>query len=315
MKKILFILFTLLLVAACGTSESEEVSEGNEGTGDVVEDEKDKEQEQKEEDGADMEEWVNQLDFKASVDAEKEKATFSMNLANNEEEDLEMTFSSGQQFEIVVIDPETNEEIYRFSDGRMFTEALETKTIEADGELTWESDWDYTSDGERVEAKTYDVQVEILPMSINQKNIEEGIFKAELELQIPEMKEGSSAGTSSLAGSEGNEGEETDEHPSSDMFRNINVQGETGNYTVTGEARVFEGVFHYTVEDGHYVLVEEQMVQTDGAPDWGPFELDVEISEENLPEFGVLTMIMYWYDAKDGEPSDHLFITLEDFNP
>lgn len=83
-------------------------------------------------------------------------------------------------------------------------------------------------------------------------------------------------------------------------FRNIVASGEKGNYVVKGEARAFEGVFFYTVEDGHEYLIEETKVEVNqGAPAWEPFELKISIPEELLPVNGTLTLSLYEYSSKD----------------
>ncbi|WNQ10856.1 Gmad2 immunoglobulin-like domain-containing protein [Paenibacillus aurantius] len=79
-------------------------------------------------------------------------------------------------------------------------------------------------------------------------------------------------------------------------------------FTVEGEARVFEAVFHWTLEDGHNVLAEGNVTADGGAPAWGPFHFDVtykQASQENM------MLVLYWESAKDGKPANQLVIPLK----
>ncbi|HHW39107.1 MAG TPA: hypothetical protein GXX18_18045 [Bacillales bacterium] len=100
----------------------------------------------------------------------------------------------------------------------------------------------------------------------------------------------------------------------STAFRNISVAGKNGEYVVNGEARVFEAVFLYTVEDGHdYVIEETQATANEGAPAWSPFELKISIPEDQLPMNGALTLELYEKSAKDGSVINETFVKLEEF--
>lgn len=105
-----------------------------------------------------------------------------------------------------------------------------------------------------------------------------------------------------------------EDEENSDAFRNIEVSGDNGEYVVTGEARVFEGVFYYTVEDGHNNLVEETNITVDkGAPAWEPFELKLSLPEDQLPLNGTLTLNLYERSAKDNTVINKYFVKLDEF--
>ncbi|KAA6453341.1 BsuPI-related putative proteinase inhibitor [Bacillus swezeyi] len=53
---------------------------------------------------------------------------FKMSVVNNTDEAVDFEFSSGQKFELVVTDQEGNER-YRYSKGKMFTQAFQTMTL------------------------------------------------------------------------------------------------------------------------------------------------------------------------------------------
>ncbi|WP_017754583.1 Gmad2 immunoglobulin-like domain-containing protein [Calidifontibacillus oryziterrae] len=99
-------------------------------------------------------------------------------------------------------------------------------------------------------------------------------------------------------------------------FRNIEATGEKGNYVVKGEARVFEGVFFYAVEEGHNYLIEETKVEVaQGAPTWEPFELNITIPEDQLPNNGTLTLTLYEHSAKDNTEINYYNVKLDQFQP
>lgn len=98
-------------------------------------------------------------------------------------------------------------------------------------------------------------------------------------------------------------------------FRGISVSGQGGQYTVTGEARVFEAMMNYAVEDGHDYLLDRSLMLDAGAPEWSPFKLDIVIPKHLLPHNGTLTLELYEISAKDGTRTNVLSIPLERFTP
>lgn len=103
--------------------------------------------------------------------------------------------------------------------------------------------------------------------------------------------------------------------PQNNAFRGIVVSGKGGQYTVTGEGRVFEATMSYAVEDGHYYLIEKNVQLDDGAPAWSPFKLDIAIPKHQLPSNGALTLELFEYSAKDGTRINVLSVPLETFSP
>lgn len=61
-------------------------------------------------------------------------------VTNNEARRLELRFPSGQTHEFVVADS-TGREVWRWSEGRMFTQALQNRILESSGSLSWEARW------------------------------------------------------------------------------------------------------------------------------------------------------------------------------
>lgn len=92
-----------------------------------------------------------------------------------------------------------------------------------------------------------------------------------------------------------------------DVFKEVTVSKSNGGATISGKARVFEGVFQYAVISGTDVLLEDHY-QIDGAPAWGSFEITIE--KELLTKKGV-SIELFVYSAKDGSKTDILTIPLK----
>lgn len=76
-------------------------------------------------------------------------------------------------------------------------------------------------------------------------------------------------------------------------------------FTVRGEARVYEANIMYEFEDGHNILDEGNVTASQGAPAWGEFEITITFDEV---AHGVGTVILYEESAKDGSRVNELFI-------
>jgi len=85
-------------------------------------------------------------------------------------------------------------------------------------------------------------------------------------------------------------------------------ESEVGNViAVEGEARVFEGVFSWTLEDGHTILAEGHVNTDAGAPAWGRFFFEASFEKASNP---VLMLMLYVHSAKDGSIEQELLIPL-----
>ena len=63
---------------------------------------------------------------------------------------------------------------------------------------------------------------------------------------------------------------------SNSAFRNVKVKRSSADtVTVSGEARVFEAVFGWVVEDGHNELAHGFTTASMGAPEWGTFNINI----------------------------------------
>lgn len=96
-------------------------------------------------------------------------------------------------------------------------------------------------------------------------------------------------------------------------FRHLIVEGNKGNYVVTGEIKTEKGLFFYTVEDGHHEFIKEKKVVSSGeGSEWHSFKLQIQLPKEKLPHNG--SLILYLYERGNGEKIIHSYpLVLEKF--
>jgi hypothetical protein len=94
-----------------------------------------------------------------------DKVSFDFELFSNYERKAQLMFSSGQQFEIVITN-EMGEEVYRFSEGKFFTEALIFKDLEPGESIKWHDEWDMKNkEGNKVASGKYEATITIMDMT------------------------------------------------------------------------------------------------------------------------------------------------------
>ena len=69
-----------------------------------------------------------------------EKLRFSLRVTNNTPKMLELRFPDGQTHDFVVKDF-AGKEVWRWSEGRMFTSAMRSETLKGKGETVFEENW------------------------------------------------------------------------------------------------------------------------------------------------------------------------------
>lgn len=65
---------------------------------------------------------------------------FAFHVTNNAAKRLELTFPSGLTHDIVVLD-EAGREVWRWSEGRMFTQTLQNHVLETDETVSYSANW------------------------------------------------------------------------------------------------------------------------------------------------------------------------------
>lgn len=276
LKKGFFILMALLMASGCG-ADREKVKGSS------------KEEPQVQTKESSVQE---KLEITGDVTVASDAAVFDLKAKNVSQEQLSLTFHSGQEFEVVVMDGQ-GEEVYRYSAGKMFTEAIKTISLDPGKTLAWQDKWVFP---EEVQGGSFKVKMFVTSRKINDKEVEIGTLSTTTNFTLPETD---------------NQSKNTSEQQA---FRNVSVSGGEGSYTITGEAQVFEGTFFYTVDDGHNYIVEEKMVQVkEGGPGWFPFQFEVSIPPEKLPENGTLNLTLYERSAKDDSIVNEYSVALDQF--
>ena len=84
-------------------------------------------------------------DISASVrvdaDAASQRMTFSLTLRNGSGRAIDVAFPSGKTHEFVVLDA-AGREVWRWSDGRLFTQLMQSRMVGANQALTFDERWD-----------------------------------------------------------------------------------------------------------------------------------------------------------------------------
>ena len=73
-------------------------------------------------------------------DVNDESVSFALHVGNNTKKMIELRFPSGQTHEFVVLD-ESGKEVWRWSRGRMFTQAIRNKLLKGREETVFEERW------------------------------------------------------------------------------------------------------------------------------------------------------------------------------
>lgn len=125
---------------------------------------------------------IGYFETRGSYNIEKEKITFDFELFSNYERNVNVTFLTGQQFEIVITN-ENNNEVYRYSDNKVFTQDVITKNINPAGSLNYTDTWNMVDKkGNKISNGKFKVKIEI--KAVNNHMIKENELNKELEFEI-----------------------------------------------------------------------------------------------------------------------------------
>ncbi|NGQ96419.1 sporulation protein [Brevibacillus sp. SYP-B805] len=96
-----------------------------------------------------------------------------------------------------------------------------------------------------------------------------------------------------------------------EIFQHVTVTKiKADTYEVKGQAKVFEAVVNYVVEDGHNELVKGHVQASQGAPAWGDFSFTLHVKKERPNS--TLMLILFETSAKDGRRHLEMPIPLPD---
>jgi hypothetical protein len=287
MKKLWIIMvgIMILALAACGSNSDTKEANGEEHPD---------QSETSEESEIDMQSLIDQMKMDATIDTTEDTAKFNFSLENTGDEPAILGFTSSQQYEVKV-ENSSGESVYTFSANKMFTQELTTEEVASGDSLSATETWTGIE-----EEGDYKATITFLVDTINDQPLEANPYQVTQPFTIDGSAEKDQTGNETYGDGE--------------AFRNVEVSGQNGSYIINGEARVFEGNFMYSVEDGHMVQVEPTSVQVEkGAPEWSEFELEINIPKDKLPDYGTLSLVLFEESAKDGEPTHVNTIPLEQF--
>lgn len=230
-------------------------------------------------------EILNSLHFSISIQPDEHQFTIQFYLKNKSNQPIKLEFPTSQNFEWTVKD-EIGREVYRYSIGKAFLQAIQEKKIKPKETLQWEDQWDYKINGELLKKGIYSVEGWLTATKVNGKNIGPKVF---FDKKTMERRNQSS------------------------NFQDLQVEGGNGNYTVTGKT-IFNH-FYYTVDDGHNYLLDEQRVTVSYSPQEmpTPFNIHIQIPKEKLPKNGAIVLTLYRRNYQDGSIVDEHSILLEQF--
>ncbi|WP_231314137.1 BsuPI-related putative proteinase inhibitor [Neobacillus sedimentimangrovi] len=225
-------------------------------------------------------------DLNVNVTPGPERVEIELVLQNKGKFPLHYEFPTSQYYELVITNQE-GEEVYRFSKGRLFLQAIHMISLKPKETITWKEYWNYQLDGKRVPSGKYTLLAQLKPIRLNDKPIKDhSNLTKSLAFLIPE--------------------ENT-------VFRNIMVSGTKGKYLIKGEVRPQKSIVYYSVEDGHVEYIQEHPLKVLGNRDeWTPFQLTIDIPKDKLPQNASLLLNLYGRDHKG--QIEHMYpIVLEKF--
>lgn len=121
---------------------------------------------------------------RAEYKVEETGVTFNFELFSHYTRNQEISFSSGKQYDVVILD-ENQKEVYRYSDDKMFTMALIYKTLGPGESISWQDTWDKTNkDGEVLKEGKFTAVITIDVIPMEGQEFDENQFKTEIEFNL-----------------------------------------------------------------------------------------------------------------------------------
>ncbi|KHF38435.1 BsuPI-related putative proteinase inhibitor [Halalkalibacter okhensis] len=158
MKKWIWLLSVLMFLSACGQGANAPLSNG----------EGDEELEDSN--------WL----FSVETDQLSNELVVKLAVTNNQEEASSIDFSSGQKYELVLLD-ENGSEVYRYSEGKMFTMALVHETFEPNDSKEFEERINI----EDLPKGTYTLEAQFILAAIDGETwTEDGTFQKQVTVEI-----------------------------------------------------------------------------------------------------------------------------------
>lgn len=222
--------------------------------------------------------------FKVEAAVYEDHTQVKLLLHNQANQPLSLTFPSSQQFE-VIIKHASGEELYRYSKGKMFSQALTRAQLQPGETKTWETIWNYDENPFQ-KGETYTITGKLLPIEVNGKKAAPNLFTETISYKADGRIDGA---------------EET-------LDVEVEKQGSDGTYTLSGEAVPGVEQAYYAVSDGHNMLIEETALDISKA-----WKISIRIPKEQLPTNGTVILEMY-AKKKNSKTVVRKLIVLEQFS-
>lgn len=113
------------------------------------------------------ENMIEELAFQLKADNQGDAIHVTLQLVNESAETKELTFTSGQRYDLI-IRSDSGDELYNYAADMMFTQAIETVTLEADEEFVIEETWETEGEG------PFTIEGEITASEVNGSEIAPG---------------------------------------------------------------------------------------------------------------------------------------------
>ena len=84
---------------------------------------------------------TGKLSSALDVHLDRNNVVFALNVTNGSKKSVELNFPSGQQYDFVVLDS-LGREVWRWAEGRMFTQALQNKMISRGETISFGEHWE-----------------------------------------------------------------------------------------------------------------------------------------------------------------------------
>jgi len=127
---------------------------------------------------------AGKLETRVSCGIMDDNVVFNIQLMSHYTRPVDLTFSSGQQFELVITD-EAGKEVYRYSDGKFFTLALINKTLNPGEILSWKDEWDMTDkDGIKLTSGNYKATINILVYDMGGEKVDDSELTTTIEFSL-----------------------------------------------------------------------------------------------------------------------------------
>ncbi|WP_243291310.1 BsuPI-related putative proteinase inhibitor [Bacillus sp. FJAT-47783] len=187
-----------------------------------------------------------------------EEVRFDLTMKNKTDQEITFEFPSSQLYEIIVTNEE-GDDVYRYSNGKMFTQAIHYETINPSDYRTWTESWNYMKDGQRVPPGKYTVKA---IWKGNAKDVPKQFVTKE-KFTVPSA------------------------HPS---IKDVVVKENDELFIVTGKVKTSGNVIKYVVEDGHDELAKGE-VDITKENEWTSFAM--KLNKKDLSSERAIILLLY----------------------